>query len=135
MRVLVTGHEGYIGAVLTPMLTAAGHEPVGLDTGFYVGCDFGPAPEPIATIERDIRDVEASDLDGFDAVIHLAAISNDPIGDLNPNRRMPSTPMPRSGSPARPRPPAYPASCSPRPAASTGPQATDRSTSRPPSTR
>ena len=84
MRVLVTGHEGYIGAVLTPMLTAAGHEPVGLDTGFYVGCDFGPAPERIATIERDIRDVEASDLDGFDAVIHLAAISNDPIGYLNP---------------------------------------------------
>jgi nucleoside-diphosphate-sugar epimerase len=84
VRVLVTGHEGYIGAVLVPILAAAGHEPIGLDTGFYVGCDFGPAPAAIPTIERDIRDVTAADLDGFDAVIHLAAISNDPIGYLNP---------------------------------------------------
>ena len=84
MRVLVTGHEGYIGAVLVPMLRAAGHEVVGLDTGFYAGCDFGPPPEPIPSIARDLRDVEPADLAGIDAVMHLAAISNDPIGHLNP---------------------------------------------------
>ena len=84
MRVLVTGHEGYIGAVLVPMLRTAGHEAVGLDTGFYVGCDFGPAPEPVAAIDRDLRDVTPDDLEGIDAVVHLAAISNDPVGHLNP---------------------------------------------------
>ena len=84
MRVLVTGHEGYIGAVLVPMLRSAGHEPVGLDTGYYVGGDFGPAPARIEAISRDLRDVEAGDLEGIDAVVHLAAISNDPIGHLNP---------------------------------------------------
>jgi nucleoside-diphosphate-sugar epimerase len=83
--VLVTGHEGYIGAVLTPMLTAAGHEVVGLDTGYYVGCDFGSMSPPVPTIQRDIRTLAADDLDGIDAVIHLAAISNDPIGSLNPS--------------------------------------------------
>jgi nucleoside-diphosphate-sugar epimerase len=84
VRVLVTGHEGYIGAVLTPMLTAAGHEVVGLDTGYYVGCDFGPMSPPVMTLDRDIRALEPRDLDGFGAVIHLAAISNDPIGSLRP---------------------------------------------------
>jgi len=57
---------------------------VGLDTGWYAGCAFGPAPLPICTLSRDVRDAEAPDLDGFDAVIHLAALSNDPLGDLNP---------------------------------------------------
>ncbi len=85
MRVLVTGHQGYIGTVLVPLLLQAGHEVVGLDTGWYAGCAFGPAPLPIATLARDVRDVEAPDLDGFDAVIHLAALSNDPLGDLNPD--------------------------------------------------
>lgn len=84
MRVLVTGHEGYIGAVLVPLLRAAGHQPVGLDTGYYIGGDFGPAPEAIEAITRDLRDVTAADLEGIDAVVHLAAISNDPIGHLNP---------------------------------------------------
>jgi nucleoside-diphosphate-sugar epimerase len=84
VRVLVTGHEGYLGAVLTPMLTAAGHDVVGLDTGYYVGCDFGEMSPPIPTIVRDMRALEPADLDGIDAVIHLAAISNDPIGSLNP---------------------------------------------------
>jgi nucleoside-diphosphate-sugar epimerase len=85
VRVLVTGHEGYIGAVLVPMLHTAGYEAVGLDTGFYVGCDFGPAPEPVATIGCDLRDVTRDDLVGIDAVVHLAAISNDPVGHLNPD--------------------------------------------------
>lgn len=84
MRVLLTGHLGYIGVVLAPMLEQAGHDVVGLDSDLFGECDFGPAPKPIRTTHKDIRDVEATDLEGFDAVLHLAAISNDPLGDLNP---------------------------------------------------
>jgi nucleoside-diphosphate-sugar epimerase len=84
MRVLVTGHDGYIGTVMTPLLAAAGHEVVGLDTGLFRSFTLGDEPPPVATIARDVRDVAADDLDGLDAVIHLAAISNDPVGDLNP---------------------------------------------------
>lgn len=85
MRVLVTGHHGYIGCILVPMLRAHGHEVTGLDNFLFRGCDFdddelGDTP----VLERDVRDVEAKDLEGFDAVIHLAGISNDPLGDLNP---------------------------------------------------
>jgi nucleoside-diphosphate-sugar epimerase len=85
MRVLVTGHAGYIGSVLAPMLQEHGHEVVGADTFFYAGCDFG-VYRPIAD-ERalDVRDVQATDLAGFDAVVHLAALSNDPLGDLDPD--------------------------------------------------
>src|SRR4051812_25636305 len=83
MKVLVTGHDGYIGTVLTPMLRAAGHEVVGLDTGFFGACAFGALPR-VPVLARDVRDVTAADLEGFDAVLHLAAISNDPLGDLNP---------------------------------------------------
>jgi len=83
MRVLVTGHDGYIGTVLTPLLTQAGHEPVGLDASLFANHAFAELPE-IAGREADIRDVTAEDLDGFDAVIHLAALSNDPLGDLAP---------------------------------------------------
>jgi nucleoside-diphosphate-sugar epimerase len=83
VKVLVTGHDGYIGTVLTPLLAAAGHEPVGLDTGYYAAYAFTDPPE-IPAREADIRDVTAEDLDGFGAVIHLAALSNDPVGDLNP---------------------------------------------------
>jgi nucleoside-diphosphate-sugar epimerase len=86
MRVLLTGHHGYIGSILLPLLLRGGHEVVGLDTYLYEGCDFGEDPTPdVPTIRGDVRDVSASDLDGFDAVIHLAALSNDPIGDLNPD--------------------------------------------------
>jgi nucleoside-diphosphate-sugar epimerase len=84
MRVLLTGHDGYIGAVMAPRLAAAGHEVVGLDSHLFRGCDFGAFAPRLRVLDRDIRDVEAADLEGFDAVIHLAAISNDPLGNLNP---------------------------------------------------
>jgi nucleoside-diphosphate-sugar epimerase len=83
-RVLVTGHGGYIGSVLVPILQEAGHDVVGLDNGLFEGCDFGPPAQEVPTLRRDVRDVEAVDLDGFDAVVHLAALSNDPLGAVNP---------------------------------------------------
>ena len=83
MRILLTGHKGYIGAVAGPVLRAAGHKVVGLDTDLFAGCEFGePAPE-IPEIRKDIRDLTESDLEGFDAVVHLAALSNDPLGNLD----------------------------------------------------
>lgn len=84
MKVVVTGSAGYIGAVLAPILQAWGHEVVGLDTGFYDGCDFGSHADAERRIARDVRDVVPGDLEGFDAVVHLAALSNDPLGDLSP---------------------------------------------------
>lgn len=84
MRVLVTGNKGYIGAVMVPMLVADGHDVVGLDTDLYHRSTFGNWDDRTPTIRKDVRDVEASDLEGFDAVIHLAALSNDPLGNLNP---------------------------------------------------
>jgi len=84
MKVLLTGHKGYIGTVAGAMLTSAGHDVVGLDTDLFAGCDFGqPAPE-IPEIRKDIREVTTADLDGFEAIVHLAALSNDPLGDLDP---------------------------------------------------
>ncbi|MEM7260787.1 MAG: SDR family oxidoreductase [Planctomycetota bacterium] len=83
MRVLVTGHDGYIGCVMVPMLVAKGHEVVGLDNGLFEGCEFDQPPVS-ETIRADVRDVTREQLEGFDAVIHLAGISNDPLGDLNP---------------------------------------------------
>ncbi len=86
MRVLVSGHHGYIGSILVPLLGTAGHEVVGLDTYMYEGCDFGEELAPaVPAMRKDVRDVTPADLDGFDAVIHLAALSNDPVGDLNPD--------------------------------------------------
>ena len=86
MRVLVTGHLGYIGTVLTPMLVRAGHEVVGLDSDLYARCTFSHGGEicQVPTIRKDTRDVEIDDLIGFDAVLHLAALSNDPLGNLKP---------------------------------------------------
>jgi nucleoside-diphosphate-sugar epimerase len=83
VKVLVTGHDGYIGTVLTPLLAQAGHEPHGLDTSLFANHAFGEIPE-IPAREADIRDVTAEELEGFDAVIHLAALSNDPLGNLAP---------------------------------------------------
>jgi nucleoside-diphosphate-sugar epimerase len=83
MRILLTGHKGYIGAVAGPVLLAAGHEVVGLDTDLFAGCDFGPPLAEIPEVLKDIRFLARADLDGFDAVIHLAALSNDPLGNLN----------------------------------------------------
>ena len=85
MRVLVTGHNGYIGTVLVPILEQAGHTVVGLDSNLFTACTFGAEVFPVPEIVKDIRDVEASDLEGFDAIIHLAGLSNDPLGDLNPD--------------------------------------------------
>jgi nucleoside-diphosphate-sugar epimerase len=84
MRVLVTGHDGYIGTVLVPIVRAAGHEVVGLDSGLFRDCGFGPAPVPVPALDLDLRQVGVDDLRGFDAVVHLAGISNDPVGDLSP---------------------------------------------------
>lgn len=86
MRVLVTGHKGYIGTVMVPALIAEGHEVAGLDSDLYRRCTFGDEDriQDIPELKKDIRDVEPSDLEGFDAVIHLAGLSNDPLGDLNP---------------------------------------------------
>jgi nucleoside-diphosphate-sugar epimerase len=83
MRVIVTGHEGYLGTVLVPLLREAGHEVVGLDTGLYAECVLGPAPDPVPTVRLDVRDVEPEHLAGFDAVMHLAALCNDPLGNVD----------------------------------------------------
>lgn len=83
MKVLVTGHLGYIGVEMVPALVTAGHDVTGLDVGLYDGCDFERPPEPIEQLNIDVRDVDSSDLAGFDAVAHLAALSNDPLGDIN----------------------------------------------------
>jgi nucleoside-diphosphate-sugar epimerase len=85
MRVLVTGHRGYIGTVMVPMLVQAGHTVVGLDSDLFEQCTFHPGIFDVPQLRVDLRDVQARDLEGFDAVIHLAALSNDPLSDLNPD--------------------------------------------------
>jgi nucleoside-diphosphate-sugar epimerase len=85
MRILLTGHKGYIGAVAGPVLQAAGHEVVGLDTDLFAGCEFGKVAQEIPEIIKDLRDLTKKDLEGFDGVIHFAALSNDPLGNLDPD--------------------------------------------------
>jgi nucleoside-diphosphate-sugar epimerase len=85
MKVLVAGDGGYIGAVLVPLLRAAGHQVDGLDLDLYAGCDLGPAaPDAATRVPVDMRDVTSAQLAGYDGVLCLAALSNDPLGDLNP---------------------------------------------------
>ena len=84
MRVLLTGNEGYIGTLLVPLLWARNHEVVGLDSGLFRACTLKAIRPVEQTIRKDIREVEARDLEGIDAVIHLAGLSNDPLGDLHP---------------------------------------------------
>ena len=85
MKVLVTGHRGYIGAVLVPMLLERGHYVHGLDSELFEGCDYGDFPELVPATRKDVRDVELVDVMGFDAVLHLAGLSNDPLGNLAPS--------------------------------------------------
>src|SRR5690242_10442589 len=85
MKILLTGHKGYIGAVAGPILQAAGHEVVGLDSDLFAGCDFGPPPAAIPEIRKDMRDLTAPELRGFDGVLHFAALSNDPLGNIDPS--------------------------------------------------
>ena len=82
-KVLITGHDGYIGSVMTPHLQEAGYDVTGLDTGYFSECTLVPGGGKVPVIRKDIRDLAPKDLQGFDAVIHLAALSNDPIGNLN----------------------------------------------------
>lgn len=84
MRVLVTGHKGYIGTVMIPMLRKAGHEILGLDSDLYRNSTYGDALPEVEEIIKDVRDIEKADLDGVDAIVHLAGLSNDMLGDLNP---------------------------------------------------
>ncbi|MFC9251691.1 NAD-dependent epimerase/dehydratase family protein [Amycolatopsis thailandensis] len=84
MRVLLTGHKGYLGTVMAPVLAAEGHEVIGLDSGLYDTCVLGPKPEDPEGFEVDLRDVTAEHVAGVDAVIHLGALSNDPLGSLAP---------------------------------------------------
>jgi nucleoside-diphosphate-sugar epimerase len=87
MRVLLTGHLGYIGTVLAPMLAKAGHQVVGLDSDIFERCTYSAGGEicRVPTIRKDVRGVERDDVAGFDAILHLAALSNDPLGDLRPD--------------------------------------------------
>jgi nucleoside-diphosphate-sugar epimerase len=84
MRVLLTGHKGYIGAVAGPMLRSAGYEVTGLDSDLFAGCNFGDVAADIPEISKDLRDITEADLEGFGAVLHFAALSNDPLGDIDP---------------------------------------------------
>jgi nucleoside-diphosphate-sugar epimerase len=84
MKILLTGHKGYIGAVAGPTLRSAGHEVVGLDSNFFAGCELGEPAAEFPEVRKDLRDLTKTDLEGFDAVLHFAGLSNDPLGDLDP---------------------------------------------------
>jgi nucleoside-diphosphate-sugar epimerase len=83
LRVLISGSEGYIGSVMAPWLIAQGYDVVGFDTGYFSECRLGSDLAVVPSFRKELRDVSVSDLEGFDAIIHLAALSNDPVGNLN----------------------------------------------------
>lgn len=85
MRVLLTGHQGYLGTVMAPLLAEAGHDVIGLDSGLFADCVLGPAPDDPPGYRVDLRDVTPAQLSGVDAVVHLGALSNDPLGSLAPD--------------------------------------------------
>src|ERR1700754_932151 len=87
MKVMVTGHLGYIGTVMVPLLLRSGHEVIGLDSDLYANCTFeaGGRIASVPHIRKDVRDVVSADLERIDAIIHLAALSNDPLGNLCPD--------------------------------------------------
>ena len=116
MKVFVTGHRGYIGAHLVGLLKEAGHRVVGCDLGLFGGCGWEPVPEADREIVSDVRSLTARDLEGFDCVMHLAAISNDPMGASTLRSPAPSMPGARLGWRAWQRRQGCRASCS-RPAA------------------
>jgi nucleoside-diphosphate-sugar epimerase len=88
MRILVTGHRGYIGTVMVPLLLKAGHDITGMDSDLFRNSTFGSGMVDVPSLEKDVRDATVYDLEGFDAVVHLAGLSNDPLGDLNPDLTM-----------------------------------------------
>jgi nucleoside-diphosphate-sugar epimerase len=86
MKILVTGTEGYLGSLLPPLLIERGHEVIGLDTGFYkVGWLYNPSGVTPKTLNKDIRNITPDDLEGIEAIVHMAELSNDPAGQLAPN--------------------------------------------------
>lgn len=85
MKVLVTGHKGYIGTVLVPMLKEKGHEVHGIDSDLFRNCTYGTLDQDIPETIKDIRNITIEDVEGYDAIMHLAGLSNDPLGNLNPN--------------------------------------------------
>ena len=119
MKVVVTGHNGYIGTVMVDVLAKAGHEITGLDTFYYEDCKFGSDRRTVPAIRKDLRDVTPEDLRGFDAVVHLAALSNDPLGCLSDDTTLEINHRPSVRLAEARKPRACRATCSPRRAAST----------------
>src|SRR5262249_41662850 len=86
MRIMITGHMGYIGTVMTPMVLKAGHTVIGYDSDLFGRCTYSAGGEisPVVHIRKDVRNAAAADFEGIDAILHLAALSNDPLGDFDP---------------------------------------------------
>ena len=83
MRIFLTGHLGYLGSVMAARFTEGGHEVTGLDAGYFAECLFGEPGARVRELRKDLREVNEWDLEGHDAIVHLAALSNDPLGNLN----------------------------------------------------